>query len=195
MPVEMAVPVATPAPMATAAPVATPVAEEESNYQLAPGDMLHVKVFQEDDLESTLRISRDGTITFPLIGLAHVGGKSPQDAAAVIRTLLEKDYLVNAQVSVTVMEYAKRRYTVLGQVQKPGSYELPDREGVTLLEAIGMAGGYTRMADPARITLKRRAEGKETVFRLNAKSMASGASSSGFEIEPEDVITVGESMF
>ena len=51
------------------------------------------------------------------------------------------------------------------------------------------------MADPARITLKRRAEGKETVFRLNAKSMASGASSSGFEIEPEDVITVGESMF
>jgi len=187
-----AAPGQTPEPVAESA--ATP-AEVRSNYLLASDDMVHVKVFQEDDLESTLRVSKDGTITFPLIGLVHVGGKSPQDAASVIRALLEKDYLVSAQVSLTVMEYAKRRYTVLGQVQKPGSYELPDREGVTLLEAIGMAGGYTRMADPAKITLKRRTEGKEMLLRLNAKSMASGASSSGFEIQPEDVITVGESMF
>ena len=188
------IPVAIPFAVPTAAPVAVP-AVAESNYPLSPDDMIHVKVFQEDDLESTLRIAKDGTITFPLIGLVHVGGESPQDAATAIRVLLEKDYLVSAQVSVTVMEYAKRRYTVLGQVQKPGSYELPDREGITLLEAIGMAGGYTRAADPAKITLKRRSAGKETIFRLNAKSMASGASSSSFEIEPEDVITVGESMF
>jgi len=178
------------------APRAVAVAvEAPANYLLVPDDLVRVKVFQEDDLDSTLRVSKDGTITFPLIGLVHVGGKSPQDAADLIRAELARDYLVNPQVTMTVMEYAKRHFTVLGQVQRPGSYDLPDREAVTLLQAIGMAGGYTRIADPSKITCKRRAEDKEVILKLNGKSMASGKSSSGFEIQPGDVITVGESMF
>ena len=187
-----ACPAQTPRPIAT--PAAAP-AEARPNYLLAPDDVVRVKVFQEDDLDSTLRLSKDGTITFALIGLVHLAGKSSQDAAEIIRTRLAKDYLVNPQVSVTVLEYAKRRFTVLGQVQRPGSYDVPDRETVTLLQAIGMAGGYTRIANPSKITCKRRIEEKETILKLNAKSMASGQSSSGFEILPGDVITVGESMF
>jgi polysaccharide export outer membrane protein len=172
-----------------------PSSGPESNYQLSANDLLKVKVFQEDDLESTVRVSKDGTATFPLIGVVKIGGKSPQEAAKLIRDLLAKDYLVNPQVNVTVMEYAKRRFVVLGQVQRPGAYDMPDRDSMRLLQAIGMAGGYTRIADPGKITLKRTQSGKEEIFKLNAKSMAKGDSKTEFEVLPGDVITVGESIF
>jgi polysaccharide export outer membrane protein len=113
----------------------------------------------------------------------------------LIRDLLAKDYLVNPQVSVSISEYDKRRFTVLGQVQKPGTYDMPDREAVTLLQAIGLAGGYTRIADPAKVTVKRRTEDRESVLRVDAKSMANGRSAGAFDVLPGDVITVGESIF
>ncbi len=95
-------------------------ADIESSHLLAPNDMVEIKVFQEDDLEAKLRISQRGTITFPLVGVISIGGKTPQDAAALIRAALAKDYLVNPQVTLTVLEYGKRRFTVLGQGAKSG---------------------------------------------------------------------------
>lgn len=181
-------------PKATAVDEA-PASGDESNYVLSPNDLVKLTVFQENDLETTVRVSKDGTTTFPLIGAVKIGGKAPQEAAKLIRDLLAKDYLVNPQVNLTVIEYAKRRFVVLGQVQRPGSYDMPDRDTVRLLQAIGMAGGYTRVADPAKITLKRAVNGKEEMFKLNAKSMAKGDSKAEFEIRSGDVITVGESIF
>lgn len=175
--------------------LAARAADVPPSYVLAPNDVVEIKVFQEDDLESKLRISQQGTINFPLIGVISIGGKSPQDAAAVIRAALAKDYLVNPQVAVTVLEYGKRRFTVLGQVQRAGSYDIPEREKVTLLDAIAMAGGYTRIADPAKVTLRRKSGGKESVMRLNAKVMARDGSVDPVEIQPGDVITIGESLF
>jgi polysaccharide export outer membrane protein len=177
-------------------PEQSPVVQLRSaNYDLRPNDLIEVKVFQEDDLQSTLRISRDGTVNFPLIGTVHVGGHSTQDAARVIRDMLAKSYLVNPQVSVTVKEYSKRRFTVLGEVQKPGAYDLPDHDSIGLLEAIGMAGGYTRIAEPAKITLKRVVGGNETVMKLNAKKMARDRGTRSIEIKAGDVLTVGERLF
>jgi len=173
----------------------TRAADAEISYLLAPNDVVEIKVFQEDDLEAKLRISQKGTITFPLIGLVSVGGKTPQDAAAAIREALAKDYLVNPQVTVTVLDYGKRRFTVLGQVQRAGSYDMPDREKVTLLDAIAMAGGYTRIADPAKITLRRKSGGKEIVLKFNAKAIARDGAVESVEIQPGDIITIGESLF
>lgn len=170
-------------------------ADSETLYLLAPNDVVEIKVFQEDDLDAKLRISQKGTITFPLIGVVSVGGKTPQDAAALIRAALAKDYLVNPQVTLTVMEYGKRRFTVLGQVQRAGSYDIPEREKVTLLDAIAMAGGYTRIADPAKVTLRRKIDGKETVLRLNAAAIARDGNVAPVEIQPGDIITIGESLF
>ncbi len=138
----------------------TPDAVDSTDYRLVTNDVIQIKVFQEADLDSVLRISKEGTITFPLIGVVQVGAKTPQDAALSIKAMLAKDYLVNPQVSVTVVEYAKQRFTVLGQVQRPGSYDLPDRDALTLIQAIGLAGGYTRIADPGRIILKRHWTGR-----------------------------------
>jgi polysaccharide export outer membrane protein len=166
-----------------------------SSYALATNDVVEIRVFQEDDLTSRLRVSPKGTIIFPLIGVVAVGGMTPQEAAEAIREKLAKDYLVNPQVTVTVYDYGKRRFSVIGEVQKAGAYDMPEREKVTLLDAIAMAGGYTRIADPAKITVKRKRDGKETIVRLNAKAMAKDDRIVSFEVEPGDVITVGESLF
>ncbi len=174
---------------------AEPESQQPDHYALRPNDLVEIRVFREDDLTSTLRISREGTITFPLIGAVRVGGLSAQAAGAKIRALLAKDYLVNPQVNLTVREYSKRRFTVLGEVQKPGAYEMPDHDSLGLLEAIGMAGGYTRIAEPARITLKRIVDGREKVIRVNAKKMAREGDSGTVEIKPGDVLTVGERLF
>lgn len=188
--------------VAAVAPVAFPPqagvvsgAEVRDNYVLSANDVIQVQVFQEPDLSTTTRVSQDGTVTFPLIGRVSVSGLSPQAAASTIQELLGKDFLVNPQVSITVTEYAKRRFTVLGQVQKPGSYDMPDRDNLPLLSAIGMAGGYTRIADPSRITVKRRQNREESVIRLNGKRMASGQGNTSFDVLPGDIISVGESLF
>lgn len=165
------------------------------DYILAPSDLIEVKVFQEDDLDSIMRISQEGAIVFPLIGKVKVGGMTPQAAAKVIQDLLAQDYLVNPHVNLIVTEYTKRQITVLGEVQKPGSYDLPDRVNIPLLQAIGMAGGYTRVADPSRITVKRKVGNQESVIRLNGKKLAGDRKSSSFEVLPGDVINVGESLF
>jgi polysaccharide export outer membrane protein len=170
-------------------------AQISRDYSILPADILEITVFQEPDLKSTLRVSNEGTITFPLIGMVQIGGLTPQGAAQALRDRLAKGYLINPQVSVTVMEFSKRRFTVLGEVQKPGSYDMPDQQSVTVLQAIGMAGGYTRIANPSRVTLMRKAGGTSQTYALNAKRMASGNAESAFIVQPGDVITVAESRF
>jgi polysaccharide export outer membrane protein len=166
-----------------------------TDYRIAPSDILEIAVFQEPDLKSTLRVSNEGTIVFPLIGAVPIGGLTPHAAAQAIRDRLAKGFLINPQVSVTVMEFSKRRFTVLGEVQKPGSYEMPTQQELTVLQAIGMAGGYTRIANPSKVTLMRKTDGKPTTFELNAKRMASGSAESPVIVQPGDVITVAESRF
>jgi protein involved in polysaccharide export with SLBB domain len=176
---------------------ATPVqvSRDSNDYRIMPADTLEISVFQEPDMKSTLRVSNEGTIAFPLIGVVTVGGLTPQGAAQTLRDRLAKGYLINPQVSVTVTEFSKRRFTVLGEVQKPGSYDMPDQQVVTVLQAIGMAGGYTRIANASNVTLMRKQGGQSQTFALNARRMAAGNSESAFTVMPGDVITVAESRF
>ena len=184
---------------ASALPGGAPMEAAESGggsvYSLMPHDVVEIHVFQEDDLLTTARIAQDGTIKFPLIGSIRLSGKTEDTAAQAIGGELAKDYLVNPQVTVKVVEYAQRRYTVLGQVTKPGTYAMPDRDSITLFEAIGNAGGFTRIANLGDIQLKRMVDGKDTLFKLSAKSSANDRRSSAFEIRAGDIITVGESFF
>ena len=173
----------------------TPRSDTTAGYILVPNDVIAVKVFDEAELDTTARIAEDGAISMPLIGSVSVRGKTAEQAARVIRDRLAERFLVNPQVSVMVTEATKRLFTVLGQVQRPGTYRFPDRSNLNLIQVIGMAGGYTRLADASRITLKRTVNRKETVFKLDAKKMAKDESSKAFEIEPGDIISVGERLF
>ncbi|MFT3867085.1 MAG: polysaccharide biosynthesis/export family protein [Nibricoccus sp.] len=166
-----------------------------NDYKILSTDVLEIIVFQETDLKTTVRVSNEGTIIFPLIGVVRVGGMTTQQAAQTIRDRLGRGYLVDPQVSVTITEFSKRRFTVLGEVQKPGSYDMPDQREVTLLEAIGMAGGYTRIANPTNVVVMRKTNGDDQTIRLNARRMASGHKDSAFQVLPGDVITVAQSVF
>lgn len=170
--------------------------QEPSNYKLTPNDLLDFRVFQEGDLDAVIRISGDGTATFPLVGVVSIGGKTIGEAIDLLRARYMDGFLVSPQINLTVRTYAKQRFTILGQVQKPGAYDMQGNEEVSLLQAIGLAGGYTRIADPGNITVKRReANGMEKVIKFNAKRMARGGDDASFAVKPGDVITVGESLF
>lgn len=164
-------------------------------YRLTSNDLIHIKVFQEDELETVARVGRDGTIPFPMLGTLSVGGKTlPETTAAV--TLALKDYLVRPQVAVRVVEYTKRKFTVLGQVNRPGTFDLPDDAPLSLLEGIGLAGGYTRLANSSRVTVKRSLPGTaEQVFKLDARQMARGKNAPRFQLQPGDMVMVEESLF
>ena len=165
-----------------------------SGYQLSVDDQIGVEVFGEDDLRTAARINAEGAVSLPLLGSVKLSGLTLNQAAARLTELYGRDYLVNPKVNVMLINYAKRRFTVLGQVNRPGSYEMPEGSpsGIDLLEAIAIAGGYTRIAAPERISVKRR----DQVVRVDAKKIARrGGSESGFRVEPGDTITVGESIF
>ena len=161
-------------------------------YVLRPGDVVQVKVYQEEDLTSVSRIGKEGTINMPLLGSVKVISNSLAEATVIIRDLLAKEYLVNPQVSLSVTEFAKRRFTVLGQVQKPGTYDMPTDESVSLLQAIATAGGYTRIGNPRRITVQRTVDKANTLLKLDAEAMANDKQQQPFVVLPDDVIIVGE---
>ncbi len=163
-------------------------------YNLLPNDVVLLKVYQEDDLQTQVRVNKDGSVTLPLIGLAKIGGKTIDEATAMITAMLDDGYLVNPQVSLTIVEYGKRRFTVLGQVQRPGTYEMPSEDAVNLLQAVSMAGGYTRIGAPWKITLQRTVDGEQKIFKLDADAMSKEKNSKPFEIAPDDTITVGEKL-
>jgi protein involved in polysaccharide export with SLBB domain len=171
------------------------LAQADANYRLAPDDLVDFRVFQEPELDAVIRVAGDGNAIFPLVGAVPIGGKTISEATEMLRKRFMDGYLVNPQVTLTVRTYARRVFTVLGQVQRPGSYPIQGSETISLLDAVGMAGGYTRIANPGNVTVKRREGGQETVTRIDARKMAKSGADSTFRVRPGDVITVGESIF
>jgi polysaccharide export outer membrane protein len=190
-----------------AAPVAEPVAapavaarpaspQPSETYRLRPKDVVHVMVFEEDDLNTTGRIDNDGNIFFPMLGQATIGGQTVQQATATMESLLHK-YLVHPQVSIEIVSYAKEHFTILGQVNKPGIFDFPDEGSLNLLEALGMAGGYTKIANASKITIKRYTSGTETLIKVDGKKLMNPryAAMPVFQVQPGDTINVGEAVF
>jgi polysaccharide export outer membrane protein len=165
-----------------------------TGYTLSANDQVSVEVFGEDDLRTNGRLNGEGNLSLPLLGSIHLGGLTLGQAATRLTQLYGKDYLVNPKVNIVLTGYAKRRFTVLGQVGRPGSYEMPEGspEGIDLLEAIAMAGGYTRIAAPEKVSVRR---GNE-LLRVDAKRQAKAKDGrAAFTVQPGDTITVGESIF
>ena len=156
-----------------------------------------VEVFGEDDLRTNGRLNPEGNVSVPLLGSIHLAGLTLTQAASKLTDLYGRDYLVNPRVNVMLLGYAKRRFSILGQVNRPGSFEMPDESpgGIDLLEAIAMAGGYTRIAAPERVSVRRHSTtGDDQIFKINAKRMVKGSGGS-FLVQPGDTVTVGESIF
>mgnify|MGYP000048769255 CR=1 FL=1 len=168
-------------------------AQNRAEHVLGPNDSIEVRVFQEPDLDARVTLGQDGKVNLPLVGEVSVGGLTVNDASRAIAQKYKEGYLVNPNVTVTMGDYAKRRFTILGAVNKPGSFFFPAGESVSLLQAIGMAGGYSRVASPSKITIKR--GDAKAPLKVDAKKMAESGAAATFMILPGDIITVGESIF
>lgn len=168
-------------------------AAPSADYQLLPSDLLQVRVFQEEDMTREVAVSQDYTISLPLIGSINVKGRSLRQTEDLIRQLYDRDYLVNPQVTLIVKRYAERTVNVLGSVNSPQAVSFPPERGLTLLEAIARAGGFSRLANRSQVKVVRRDEnGQSTTYTINADRLISGSSSSGWQLQVDDIIEVPE---
>lgn len=165
------------------------------SYTLAENDRIRLNVFREPDLSIDARIGKDGTISVPYIGTVRVAGKSVREATRLITALLDDGYLVNPQVSVTLVEYSKRQFTVLGQVRNPGPYTMPDDQLVTLQQAIGMAGGFTPGAKRGKVVVTRTIGGENIIYNVDGTAFMRDRNAKSFMILPDDTIFVPETFF
>lgn len=185
-------------PEKSAAPILPPLPETLANvdYILRPSDTLQVRVFQEDDLTREVSLSQEYTVSLPLIGLINLKEKSLRQAEELIRQLYDKDYLVNPQVTVTVIRYAERTVNVIGAVNSPQAVSFPVEQGLTLLEAITRAGGFSRLGNQKDVRITRIDEqGVTKTFSVNTVRLRDGQSSNLWSLQVGDVVFVPESTF
>jgi len=164
------------------------------DYVFKPGDSIEMVVYREPDLNIRSKIGNDGFVQLPLLGEVKIGGLSVRSATAFIRQKYNADYLVEPQIYLNVAAYNSRKFTIIGQVGRPGTYEFGGSESLDLLEAIGMAGGFTRIADRGHVVVKRREASAMRVLKVNAKKL-SDVGIDRFEVQPGDVINIGESWY
>ncbi|MBI3596541.1 MAG: SLBB domain-containing protein [Nitrospirae bacterium] len=150
------------------------------DYVLGPRDVLNITVYDHKDLDTKVRISEDGKITFPLLGEISVSGLTVQRLERKITSLLANGYIVDPHVGVFVEEFRVVVY-VTGEVRKPGSY--PYEEGMTVIKAISLAGGLTERAADGKIKVTRKEQGgEETTLQVGIHDL----------IRANDVLQVAE---
>ena len=131
-----------------------------SNYVLQPSDVIKVEVYQEKDLDKTVRIEGDGTVSLALIGKLEVAGLTLSEAKTLITDLYNRDYLVDPQISVLVVSFSPKVVRVLGSVNSPGIVEIPYDRDLMLTEAIAEARGISRLGNPKSLKIKRSGDDK-----------------------------------
>jgi protein involved in polysaccharide export with SLBB domain len=156
-------------------------AQTDQRYNLGPGDQVRVTVFGEADLSGEFKVGDDGDISLPLIGPIKAQGLTTAQLEQTMIERLTPDYVKNPNVSIQVMNY--RPFFIIGEVNSPGSY--PYVSGMTVLEAVALAGGFTYRAKTEQVYIKRSVGGAsdETLLPIETAVM------------PGDVIRVRERYF
>lgn len=152
-----------------------------SAYKLDTGDKVKVIVYGEDDLSGEFDVDGSGFVRLPLIGQVRAAGLSLKDFEAAVEVKLAAGYLVNPKVSAAVSSY--RPFTILGEVNKPGEY--PYENGMTVLNAVALGGGYTYRADKDDVYIRRK--GSTSEVKLPADDRTS--------VYPGDTVRVDERIF
>jgi len=169
-------------------------AQEILDYKIAALDILVIDVVNEKDLPREFKVTAKGEIPFPYLGNIKVAGFTAEEVQNDLKEKLEKEYLVDPQVIVQVKERVKRKVNVTGQVFKQGPVEMPDdKPELTILDAIGMAGGTTRLAKESRIQVTRSGQ-KPLEFDLE-KLRKETDPTKVFILQAGDSIFVPESRF
>ena len=164
----------------------------EHSYQIGPQNVLQIKIFGEAGTNQIYRVDETGSITHALIGRVKLGNLSVAQAEKLMEEKLAGDYIINPHVTIFVLEHS--HFSVLGEVKKPGTYEILGR--VSLIEAISMAGGFTPVAAQGNVKIVRKGEDKESSITVDTtKITGRGDLSANVSIEADDVIVVAKSFF
>ncbi len=159
---------------------AGPAAESSGDYRLGTADKVRVIVYNEPTLSGEFTVSDNGTLSLPLIGDVPANGRSPREVASDIQAKLADGYLREPRVSLDVLTY--RPFYILGEVTKPGEYAYSN--GLTALNAVARAQGFTYRANKRKVYLKRAGESAEKEVNID-----------GLEIRPGDTLRIGERYF
>ncbi|MEE8296010.1 MAG: polysaccharide biosynthesis/export family protein [Sphingomonadales bacterium] len=153
--------------------------DNHQQYRLGSGDEIRINVFGEITLSGKFLVGDEGVVAMPLIGGIQAEGLTVQELENAIKAKLKPDYLKNPRVSVEVLNY--RPFYILGEVNSPGSY--PFVSGMTVLEGVALAGGFTYRAKKGKVYI-RRAGSQDEVLILVTEIVL-----------PGDIITIRERIF
>ena len=150
-------------------------------YALGAGDRLRVTVFGQEDLSEEFEVDGSGAISMPLIGQLSAAGKTTPDLERTITTALAEGYVRDPRVSAEVINY--RPFYILGEVSAAGEY--PYTSGLSVLNAVASAGGFTYRANKRIVFIKAVDDDGEVTYQLNAQVL----------VQPGDTIRIGERIF
>ncbi len=150
-------------------------------YRMGSGDKIRVITFGEEALTGEFSIGGSGMVSLPLIGEVKAAGLSVPEFQSQVETKLKEGYLKEPRVSVEVLNY--RPFYILGEVEKPDTY--PYTNGLTVVNAVATAGGFTYRANTKKVYIKRSDSSVEQEFPLSTSTL----------VAPGDTIRVGERFF
>jgi protein involved in polysaccharide export with SLBB domain len=161
----------------------SPAAQQQSigAYTLGNGDQLRITVFGQPDLSGQFEVDGTGAISMPLIGQVQALGLTTPELEDHIVSVLEGDYVLNPRVSAEVINY--RPYYILGEVNRPGEY--PFTSGLTVMNAVAAAGGWTYRANKKVVYIKSVDSNEEQALELNTATV----------VRPGDTLRIGERIF
>jgi polysaccharide export outer membrane protein len=169
-------------------PVSEGRAVEDGEYRIGPEDVLQIIVWKNDTLTRNVSVRPDGKISMPLLDDVQAAGRTTRE----LRELLTKklaEYVAAPEVSVVVTDVRSMKVSVIGEVPRPGRYELKSK--ATVLDVLAMAGGFSQLASRTRIVVLR-PDGdkmKRIPFNYN-KVITAGGETENFYIQPGDIVVV-----
>jgi polysaccharide export outer membrane protein len=176
-------------------PAKTASVTADNEYRIQPLDSVQITVFNEPDLSVKVRVSAQGSINYPLLGSVQVGGLTVSETESRLKEQLGRSYLVKPQVNVLIDRANARRVFVLGQVKAPGAIDILADEGLTVVQAIARAGGFTDIAASDRVNILRTAQdGTQIKVVVNVAAIIKGQSQD-IPLKPDDVLSVPETIF
>jgi protein involved in polysaccharide export with SLBB domain len=161
--------------------VAVDAGIDDDNYHLGTGDKLKINVYGEEDLSGDFFVDGSGQVQLPLIGQVKAAGLSVHEFVDEVKRILGSKYLRDPKVSVQIENY--RPFYIMGEVNKSGEY--PYENGMNILGAVALAGGYTYRANDTDVYIRRNGSTKEEKLPANALT----------RVNPGDIVRVPERIF
>ncbi len=170
-----------PAPSAAGHDSAISQIRTGTEYHLGSGDQLRIIVFGEEDLSGEFVVDGSGQVSLPLVGEVSAKGKTVREFQRAVAKKLKEGYLTDPRVSAEVLNF--RPFYILGEVKSPGEY--PYLSGLTVMNAVATAEGFTYRADTRKVYIKRAGEVGEHAYTLTTET----------PVQPGDTIRIGERFF